>query len=162
MFHYLLYGNKSKIRNNIATVDNGNNAPCFILSYDAILTLAHLNIQSDDLKQHRIMCAPQVKNQLVDDINEEIAIISDEKQRATMFYREGKVALSERSPDERRIRHSFLVRAKGLVNSIVVPEESLDYIPNNPEFPVSFSRFFANQKRLRQGMFAKRTPEKWN
>lgn len=88
-YEFLLYGNKSFIRNNLSVLDENIDKLTIILSYDAIVTLAHLNIDLDKLPKDRMTCAQQVKNQLLNDIDDELSTISDEKQKASMLLSKG-------------------------------------------------------------------------
>jgi len=89
-------------------------------NYDAIVNLVHLGVESDILNHLNLMCSPQVKNQLINDINEELSELTDGSQKGTMFIEDGKLSLLERTPSMRRARHSFLARLKAFAESLHV------------------------------------------
>ena len=143
---FLAYGNKIKIINNLRVLDELNNNSTFILSYDTIVLLVHLNIDLEKIKKKKVLCPRQVKNQLISDISEELSTLSDDKQTATMFYDDGRINLVERSDDYRRERSAFLIRLKSFVNSLDSTEESHDYTPKDPDIKKVFDALSSKQK----------------
>lgn len=116
---FLAFENSDAIRNNISTVKNTDSTSMFVLSYDSIVYLTHLGIESA-LNDFNLRCSKQVKNQLINDINEELTELTDNGQKGTMFYEGGKVSLLERTSNMRRVRHAFLTRLKNFLNSIQI------------------------------------------
>lgn len=115
---FLAFENREKIRNNLSVAMQSDDRTSFVLSYDSIVYLAHLGIDQTALNGLNLLCSTQVKNQLLNDINEELSEITDASQKATMFYEDGKLSLLERTSNMRRARYSFLTRLKSFVASL--------------------------------------------
>lgn len=143
---FLLFGNKSFIRNNLTCLNDGFSNPVFVMSYDSIVILTHLDINFEALPKDRMVCAQQVKNQILNDIDDELSTISDENQKGSMIYAEGKPQFFECTSDWRRNRNAFLLRIKNFVNSIQEAEYSLDYESDNEELKDTFSQLFSTKK----------------
>lgn len=125
---FLAYENSERIRNNLTVVDNAENTnPVFILSYETIVYLTHLGLDGSTFRGINLACSSYVRNQLLNDINEELLEITDDNQRGTMFYEDGKLSILERTSDMRRVRYAYLSRLKAFA-------ESLHTMPNVPAF----------------------------
>lgn len=94
------------------------------------------------------MCAPQVKNRLIDDINEELSLILNDNHVGTMHYEDGKIEMYDRNGEYRRGRHSFLTRMKSFINKICVNEESTDFVSTNKEIKDIIDEVLKKQKLL--------------
>lgn len=143
---FLLFGNKSFIRNNLNSLNDELCDPVFVMSYDSIVILSHLNIDLEALPKDRMVCAQQVKNQILNDINDELSTISDENQKGDMFYSDGKPLFIENTSDLRRNRNAFLLKIKSFVNSLQEAKCSFDYVSDNPEMKRNFNRLFSKKK----------------
>ena len=108
--------------------------------------LAHLGIDRAALNGMNLLCSPQVKNQLLNDINEELSDITDGSQKATMFYEEGKLSLLERTSNMRRARYSFLTRLKSFVDSLHVESNASSFSPSNQEMKDDIETLLSNQQ----------------
>lgn len=115
---FLAYENRERIRNNTTSPGNTEEPPVFVLSYETIVYLTHLGLDGSALSELGLMCSSYVKNQLLNDINEELSEITDDNQKATMFFEGGKLSLLERTSDMRRARYAFLSRLKAFVESL--------------------------------------------
>lgn len=116
---FLAFANKEKLRNNLKVPDCKEHGITFVLSYEAIVFLAHLELDQK-LKELKLVCSAQVKNQLANDINEELAEIADDTRAATMFYDDGEITIFERTSNMRRSRHAFLTRLKAFLDSLQI------------------------------------------
>lgn len=142
---FLAFQNQKKVRNNPAKANPVNDTPTFVLSYEAIVYLAHLEIDNIKLTDLNMACSYQVRNQLLNDINEELSELSDDSQKGTMFYENGKLALLERTPDMRRARYSFLTRLKLFVNSLQVISNLPIFSLCNTELKDSIDNLFSEK-----------------
>ena len=143
---FLAFENREKIRNNLSVTVQSDDNTSFVLSYDSIVYLAHLGIDRAALNGMNLLCSPQVKNQLLNDINEELSDITDGSQKATMFYEEGKLSLLERTSNMRRARYSFLTRLKSFVDSLHVESNASSFSPSNQEMKDDIETLLSNQQ----------------
>ena len=126
---FLAFGNRAKIRNNLAVLDSSEYKPIFILAYDAIVYLAHLGCDSSMLHDVSLACAPQVRNHLFNDINVELASLTNVNHKANMLYTAGRLSIVEQTSHARRNRYALLTKIKSLATSIPVCANLLDYSP---------------------------------
>lgn len=154
---FLAFGNKERIRNNLSSPEQSNASTTYVLSYDAIVFLVHIGIDIDKLKHLTMLCASQVKNQLKNDINGELAMLSDDNQQGSMHYVAGGIAFLERTPDERRKRHAFLTRLKAFLNGITDRNDLSTFTSSNNELDQLFlkHKFYCEEESLR---VARNTP----
>lgn len=143
---FLAFENREKIRNNASVAANMNGISAFVLSYDAIVNLVHLGVETYLLNQLDLMCSLQVKNQLINDINEELSELTDESQKGTMFLEDGKLALIERTPNMRRARYSFLTRLKAFVESVCIVSNVPTFSSCNDELKVEIENLLSNKQ----------------
>lgn len=122
-----------------------NDFTCFVLSYEVIVFLVHIGVTSSDLKDVKIICAPQVKNRLIEDINEEIASILNNNHAGSMHYEDGKVIMIDRNGEFRRARHSFLSKMKTFIINIETDEESIDFLSVNEEIKDTINEIFKTE-----------------
>ncbi len=148
---FLAYGNSEKIKNNLSVLEECAETTVFVLSYDAIVFLMHMEINPSDLNGVQIMCAPQVKNRLLEDINEELSSILDDKHAGSMHYEDGKIMMIDRNGEYRRIRHSFLTRMKAFVSNIPVEKDAMDFVSTNVEIKDMIDELFKKQKLFCEG-----------
>ncbi|MEE0686180.1 MAG: hypothetical protein UEA60_05945 [Lachnospiraceae bacterium] len=148
---FLTYGNTKKITNNLTILEECVESTVFVLSYESIVFLMHMDVKLNDLNGVKIMCAPQVKNQLLEDINEELASILNDKHAGSMHYEEGKITMIDRNGDYRRVRHSVLTRMKAFVNMIPVEEDILDFVSTNVEIKDMMDELFKKLKLFCEG-----------
>ena len=142
---FLAFENREKIRNNVSMAQNMNGVSIFVLSYDAIVYLVHLGVESE-LLDLNLMCSPQVKNQLINDINEELSELTDDSQKGTMFLQDGKLALIERTSNMRRSRYTFLVQLKTFVESLHVASHTPVFSSCNEELKTEIEILFSNKQ----------------
>lgn len=126
---FLCYGNSSSIRNNCRLPEV--EAPIFVLAYDSIVLLCHMNFDLDKLKSPTFVCAAQVKNQLINDIDEELRDLGSKNHGGLMFYENGSIRMIEQTVESSRDRHSFLTKMKTFVNRIGALTSSFDYSPTS-------------------------------
>jgi len=143
---FLAFENNEKIRNNASMVTNVSGSAVFVLSYDAIVNLTHLGEECAILDNLNLMCSLQVKNQLLNDINEELSELTDSNHKATMFIQDGRLSLLERTPDLRRARYSFLTRLKAFVNSLRVASGTTTFTSCNDKLKDEVEMLFSKQQ----------------
>lgn len=142
---FLAFENREKIRNNASVAANTSGSSTFVLSYDAIVILAHLGVESTIQNHLNLMCSPQVKNQLINDINEELSELTDGIQKGTMFIEDGKLSLLERTPNMRRARYSFLTRLKAFAESIHVASNTPVFSSCSDKLKSEIESLFSNK-----------------
>lgn len=143
---FLAFENREKIRNNLNIEEYSNRTVVFVLTYEVIVYLAHLGFDSASLNHLNLICAPQVKNQLLNDINEELSEVSDNSQKGSMFYEDGKLALLERTTDMRRGRFAFLSQLKAFLVSLPAPDNAYTFIPCDDELKDSIEYLFSKNQ----------------
>lgn len=148
---FLAYGNAEKITNNLAVLEECMKSTVFVLSYESIVFLMHMDVKPSDLSGVQIMCAPQVKNQLLEDINEELSSILNDKHAGSMHYEDGKITMINRDGGYRRTRHSVLTRMKAFVSMIPVEEDISDFVSTNVEIKDMMDELFKKQKLFCEG-----------
>lgn len=77
---FLAFENTERIRNNLNNPESFPQKPRFILSYDSIVFLSHLDIDLSFLDGVDLVCSSTVIKHLKSDINEEQSNISSEKK----------------------------------------------------------------------------------
>lgn len=142
---FLAFENREKIRNNASMAQNTNGVSMFVLSYDAIVYLVHLGVECE-LRDLNLMCSPQVKNQLINDINEELSELTDDTQKGTMFFQEGKLSLLERTSNMRRTRYTFLAQLKAFVESLNVASNTPVFASCNDNLKTEIESLFSNKR----------------
>ena len=148
---FLAYGNDKKIINNLSPLAEYKDSTSFVLSYEVIVFLVHIGITLNDLDDVKILCAPQVKNRLLEDINEELSSILDDSHAGSMHYEDGRVIMIDRNGEVRRARHSFLSKMKNFVSNIVTDEQATDFIATNEAIKDTINEVFKTQKVLCEG-----------
>ena len=148
---FLMFGNDASIRNNLSTVQSLKTQRIFVLSYDAIVALAHMEVDSSTLKNLHIICSQQVKNQLLSDIDEELASLSDDRKQASMYYADGKIAFIEQAPIAKRNRYAFLAQLKSFVNQIPAADQAFDFSSNTKTLKDEMDTLFVAQKLYCEG-----------
>ncbi len=148
---FLAYGNTEKIKNNLSVLECCSESTIFILSYEEIVFLMHMDIILSDLKSVQIMCAPQVKNRLLEEISEELSSILNDSHAGSMHYEGGKIAMVNRDGEYRRTRHMVLTKMKSFVNEIPIEENVTDFIPTNAEIKDMVDELVNKQKLLCEG-----------
>lgn len=143
---FLAYENREKIRNNTTTLGSTEDTPVFVLSYETIVYLTHLGLDGSTLSELGLMCSAYVKNQLLNDINEELSEITDDNQKATMFFEGGKISLRERTSDMRRARYAFLSRLKAFVESLQTANHLPAFSSCNLTFKDSVERILSKNQ----------------
>lgn len=145
---FLAFENTERIRNNLNNPESFPQKPRFILSYDSIVFLSHLDIDISFLNGLDLVCSSTVIKHLKSDINEEQNNISSEKSFGSMFYLDGKPQILEYTPDRRRNRHTYLNKIKSLIKQINVIDASFDYIPQNETWKEPFTKIILDNKFL--------------
>ena len=143
---FLAFGNREKIRNNLASVDPSEWKPVFILAYDAIVYIAHLGCSASTLHDVSLACAPQVRNRLLNDINEELTSLTNGNHMASMVYSAGKLSIIEQTPHARRDRNAILTKMKALVSSISVCSNLRDYSSRNETMKVQIDSILSENR----------------
>lgn len=95
----------------IDNIDDDYCNMCIVLSYDSIITLAHLDVL-DKLENINCVCPIQVKEQLLSDINGEISDIKSKHQVGSMSYSNGGLTLFEHNQQSRQARYQFLIKIR--------------------------------------------------
>ena len=129
---FLLFGNKAKIRNNTNDISSEENDVTYILSYDSIVILAHLDML-EELKNLNYVCPTQVKEQLLSDINGEISDIKNKRQVGSMSYSNDKLTLFEHNQQSRQSRYQFLIRIRSFLENAKC-ENSSDFHSDKFDF----------------------------
>ncbi len=145
---FLAFENTEKIRNNINYTKEFPDKPLFILSYDSIVLLSHLNIDLTILYGLNLTCSSTVRKHLISDINEELKTMSSEKSFGSMSYSDGKIQFIEYTPELRRVRYSYLNQLKNFLKQIKVIDTSYDYVPQNEAWKEPFSKLILENKLL--------------
>ena len=143
---FLALGNQEGIRNNPSIIEKS--APTFILSYDSIVLLSHLENDTGRGLDAAFLVCPQVKNQLMNDIDEEIRDLESKNSAGQMFFLEGEVGFAEMTSDDKRSRYSFLSKLKQFCGSLEEPTVSYDYIPQNEMLKRLLNEGLMNQNLL--------------
>lgn len=143
---FLAFENREKIRNNMSVVAPSDEAISFVLSYDAIVYLAHLGIDAATLNDLNLLCSTQVKNQLLNDINEELSEITDNSHKATMFYEDGRLSMLKRTSDMKRTRYTFLTRLKTFVNSLRAENNASSFSSCSQEMKADIETLFSKRQ----------------
>ena len=145
---FLAFENTERIRNNLYNPVNKPQKPIFILSYDSIVFLSHLDIDISFFNGFDLVCSSTVKKHISSDINDELGIISSDKSFGSMSYSKGTPQVLEYTPKLRRIRHTYINKLKILINQIRVLDESFDYDPKNETWKEAFTKLILNNKLL--------------
>lgn len=127
---FLAFANSERIRNNLAAYNSIPIKPIFILSYDSIVFITYMEIEKEVLEKAELVCAQQVKNRIIEDINEELLYIESENLGRTMHHDNGKIVLTEHTDETRRARHSVLSRMKAFINEIKTATDACEYMPS--------------------------------
>lgn len=143
---FLAFENREKIRNNLSVVVPSDEAISFVLSYDAIVYLAHLGIDAAALNDLNLLCSAHVKNQLLNDINEELSEITDTSHKATMFYEDGRLSMLECTSDMKRTRYAFLTRLKTFVNSLHAENNTSSFASCSQEMNADIEMLFSKRQ----------------
>ncbi len=120
---FLLFGNKEKIRNNTNSLNISEKDIIYILSYDSIVILAHLDLL-EETSNSKCVCPVQVKEQLLSDINSEIAEISSKRQVGSMSYSDDKLTLFEHNQQSRQVRYQFLIKIRSFLENVICKNSS--------------------------------------
>lgn len=145
---FLAFENTERIRNNLNHPESFPQKPRFILSYDSIVFLSHLDIDLSFLDGLDLVCSGTVIKHLKSDINEEQSNISSEKSFGSMFYIDGKPQILEYTPDRRRNRHTYLNKLKSLIKQIIVIDDSFDFIPQSETWKEPFTKIILDNRLL--------------
>lgn len=145
---FLAFENKEKIRNNLNHTEVSSNKPVFILSYDSIVFLSHLNVDLSFLDELNLVCSSTVKKHITNDIDDEINTLTSDKSFGSMSYSDGKPQLTEYTPELRRTRHAYLNSLKKLIKQIRVIDTSYDYDPQSETWKEAFSELILGNNLL--------------
>lgn len=130
-WEFLLFENKKRIINNCKNVPINDNTS-YILSYDSIISIAHLGLWN--LSEKENVCIPmQVKLQLLDDIENELQEIKVDNHPGILTYSNEKAVFIENTIERKKERFSFLTRIKKFINSIKT-YEAYDFEPEIEDF----------------------------
>lgn len=142
---FLAFENKEKIRNNLIPVKQTGTPPVFVLAYDTIVYLAHLGLDELAFAEMKLVCPLRIKNQLLNDIGEELADLSDNNQKGTMYYCDGKITIMERTLDARQSRYAFLIRLKAFVESLQTVKGASVFVSCNKEMKAELETLFTEE-----------------
>ena len=148
---FLALNNTEEIRNNLNHIEEYQQKPIFILSYDSIVFLSHLNINLSFLNGYDLVCSSTVEKHLSSDITDDINNLSSDKRRGSLYYSEEKPLLIKRTPELKRNRHTYLNNLRNLLKQIRVIDNSYDYVPQNTTFKESFAKLILENKLLCEG-----------
>lgn len=129
---FLLFENKSKIKNNTNENPYIGKDTTYILSYDSIVILAHLDML-EELQKIKCVCPVQVKEQLLSDINSEISDIKSKRQVGSMSYSDNGLTLFEHNKQFSRARYQFLIKIRSFLENILC-ENSSDFHSDKFDF----------------------------
>ena len=145
---FLAFENRERIRNNLNNKEGLPNNSVFVLSYDSIVFLSHLNINLAFLDKVDLACSSTVKKRITSDINEEVNALKSDKSVGSMSYSDGKLCFIEYTPERRRKRHEYLNYLKKLLKRIRDIDVSYDYVPQNETWGEAFSELILNNRLL--------------
>lgn len=145
---FLAFENTERIRNNLNNPENPPQKPRFILSYESIVFLSHLDIDLNFVDGVDLVCSSTVIKHLNSDMNEEQANISSDKSFGSMLYLDGKPQILEYTSDLRRNRHAYLNKLKSLIKQIIVIDDSFDYIPQSETWKEPFTKIILDNRLL--------------
>lgn len=146
---FLAFENQENIRNNLAYItDYLSDSSAFVLSYDSIVLLSHLHIDLGLLDGMKLVCSKTVKNQLNNDINEELSALSSDRNFGSMSYSDGGIRFIEYTPESRRIRHTYLNDLKSFLGKIKTVDSDYDYSPHNQTWKEPFTKLILESKLL--------------
>ena len=146
---FLAFENQENIRNNLAYItDDLSDNSAFVLSYDSIVLLSHLRIDLGLLDGMKLVCSKTVKNQLNNDINEELSALSSDRNFGSMSYSDGGIRFIEYTPESRRIRHTYLNDLKSFLGKIKTVDSDYDYSPHNQTWKEPFTKLILESKLL--------------
>lgn len=115
---FLAFQNKQSIRNNLAVLTQKPDDFVFALSYDSIVFLVHGEVEQLVKEKFKLICASQVKRQLLSDIDAEFAQLKAGDSPGSLVYIDDRVSFLEYTAEMKRVRYGFLTRLKEFVNSI--------------------------------------------
>ncbi len=145
---FLAFENTERIRNNLNHLKEAPENPLFILSYDSIVFLSHLNADIDYLYGLDLVCSNTVKEHIRSDIDDEISLLTSDKSFGTMSYFDGRPRFTEYTPELRRMRHTYLNNLKELLKHIRVIDVSYDYVPQDETWKEAFSELILRNRLL--------------
>lgn len=129
---YLLHQERIKIRNNVNHLNRVDESTCFIVSFDSIITLFELEIDSTLLEGIKTLCPVQVRQHLLSEISEEDKNWQSEKNAGKMYY-DGKPRLLDYTPEIRRMNLERMNNLRAFVQAIPVATIAYDYVPKQSE-----------------------------
>lgn len=148
---FLAFGNKKRIRNNLTSLEQTNSSVIYVLSYDAIVFLAHIGYNIDTQNGPNLLCAIQVRNQLLNDINEELSDLNNENTKGCMVCDGENVSIIEHSPEYKRERYTFLTKLKAFVITIPYCDIASDFKSANSKIKDSLEQLFSQRKLFCEG-----------
>lgn len=124
--NFLSYGNKGKIRNNLGKCE-GSSDNTYVLSYDSILRLHYIQMLDVIINSNlKIICAEQVKQQLIADIDKELSDVNSQSNVGEMSVKDGSLCIIKHDSTSRKAKHKYFSTLKGLINKIESPK-AIDY-----------------------------------
>ena len=146
---FLAIDNQEKIRNNLRNITCNQAAnPIFVLSYESIIFLTHINIDLSLLENVDFACSNFVLNQLNNDINEELCALSSDSSFGVMSYSNEGIHFTKYSPEFKRNRHTYLNKLKCFIKRIKTFESNFDYHPHNQQWKEPFTKLILESKLL--------------
>ena len=141
---FLYHLNKAKILNNTNLLKNSYEK--YIFSYEIIVIICKLDIEKKFTDSHYFYCTQQVKDQMTNDIDTELVLLSSSKRNKYLAHKNNKIALVEYDSTFKRERHRYLTKLKKFLNSLNVVE--------NTDYTASFeslNNLFVEEKWLCEG-----------
>lgn len=128
---FLLHQNKKRICN------NNNNFPAepikwYVLSFDAIIVLHKLGIFNRIKNYVNFCCTQQVKNELINEIGNDISEIKSKTGKGYLSYINGKLNMVEYDDSAKRSMLTKYLELQSIVNCITVLD-NIDYRSENHE-----------------------------
>lgn len=141
---FLYHINQAKITNNINFLKNP--VEKYIFSYEIIAIICKLDIENKFEDNQCFYCTQQVKNQMTNDIETELALLSSKRENKALAYRNDEIALIEYDSTFKRERHKYLTKLKKFLSSLNVID-NVDYTTN---FEL-LNKLFIEEKWLCEG-----------
>ncbi len=125
-YNFLFYENKRKLRNLDSSIKI-KDLEGYVLSFDAILILAILDVDVNLIKNKNCICSVMTKRILLQEIEESLATCKSGSCVGQLIYREGQVYRDEYDQELRRNRILFYNRLKRLVDELPAPNHEFLY-----------------------------------
>lgn len=132
-YENLMFFNKSKIRNNTSIQSPTKENTVFVLAYDSIITMSHLEMLEDIKKSVKLLCPLQVKEQILSEINSELSEMLAPNRTGSLALYDEKIGFLEYDNKSKSQRYQYLMKLNLFINSVEVGD-SFDYTNTDFDF----------------------------